>query len=143
MVHLYTSPSEPITKANFFGLNSDSQLYTVVSQLRAILLTAFMLDYRSFLYFQDRLCSGFLAIVLYSSASTKQSFRAYCVNCHLAKTRQRNVTNTCTCTCSTTSLFSYSGSPLLWLPTDKICCGLLLTKLSLLKIKICVNLLRK
>ena len=30
-------------------LNSDSQLYTVVSQLHAILLTAFMLDYVSFL----------------------------------------------------------------------------------------------
>ena len=73
MAHLYTSP---IIESHFFGLDSDCQLHTVVSQLRAILLTAFMLDYGSFLYFGIDFVLVLLAIVLYSRASTKQSFRA-------------------------------------------------------------------
>ena len=127
--------------ANFFGLNSDSQLHTVVSQLRAILLTAFMLDYGSFLHSESALfwfsrnCSLFTC--------TKQSFRAQPHratrqhNCHHS-TRFFSLRDRRVCSLKRHARETYTcqpqAYPLLWLPTDKICCGLLLTKLSLLKI---------
>ena len=94
-------------KANFFGLMSDSQLHTVVSQLHAILLTAFMLDYGSFLLSGSALfwflftcihktvyqsliarhvsTTLYLSTILFSSRST-------CLYLQLEETRQRNVT---------------------------------------------------